>query len=181
MNSIPRLISPSEGEILFLEKSIGGWRPDRICHLGLARTFQVVRPFPEMTVYENVKAAAVFGKPGARAAAAVDQEIREILDSTGLSPKALQKSSALNLPDRKRLEMARTLATQPRLLLLDEVLAGLNPREVEEAIPLILSLNSQRKISLLRHDRPHGGLDHGRGHPGTGQPLPPPGRFSGAF
>jgi branched-chain amino acid transport system ATP-binding protein len=79
----------------------------------------------------------------------VDQEIIEILESTGLAPKALLKSSSLSLPERKRLEVARTLATQPRLLLLDEVLAGLNPREVEEAIPLILSLNSQRKISLL--------------------------------
>jgi len=142
-------LAPSEGEIIFLEKSIGGWRPDRICHLGMARTFQVVRPFPEMTVYENIKAAAVFGKPAGRTAAAVDQEIREILESTGLAPKAHLKSSSLNLPDRKRLEVARTLATQPRLLLLDEVLAGLNPREVEEAIPLILSLNSRKKISLL--------------------------------
>jgi branched-chain amino acid transport system ATP-binding protein len=142
-------LAPSEGEIIFLEKSIGGWRPDRICHLGMARTFQVVRPFLEMTVYENIKAAAVFGKPGGRTVAAVDQEIREILESTGLAPKAHQKSTSLNLPDRKRLEVARTLATQPRLLLLDEVLAGLNPREVEEAIPLILSLNNRRKITLL--------------------------------
>jgi ABC-type branched-subunit amino acid transport system ATPase component len=142
-------LAPSAGEILFLEQSIGGWRPDRICHLGMARTFQVVRPFPEMTVYENIKAAAVFGKPAKREAATVDQEIREILESTRLTPKALQKSGSLNLPERKRLEVARTLATRPRLLLLDEVLAGLNPREVEEAIPLILSLNRQRKISLL--------------------------------
>jgi branched-chain amino acid transport system ATP-binding protein len=142
-------LAPSEGEILFLEKSIGGWRPDRICHLGLARTFQVVRPFPEMTVYDNIKAAAVFGKPAKRAAVVVDQEIQEILENTGLTSKARQKSSSLSLPERKRLEVARTLATQPRLLLLDEVLAGLNPREVEEAIPLILSLNSRRNISLL--------------------------------
>ena len=102
-----------------------------------------------MTVYENIKAAAVFGKPARRAASAVDQEIREILESTGLAPKAHRPSSSLSLPERKRLEVARTLATQPRLLLSDEVLAGLNPREVEEAIPLILSLNSRRKISLL--------------------------------
>ncbi len=142
-------LTPSEGEILFSETSIGGWRPDRICHLGMARTFQVVRPFPEMTVYDNIKAAAVFGKPVKRAGAVVDQDIRDILEITGLAPKAVQKSSSLSLPERKRLEVARTLATQPRLLLLDEVLAGLNPREVEEAIPLILSLNSQRKISLL--------------------------------
>lgn len=142
-------LSPSEGEILFLNKSIGGWRPDRICHLGMARTFQVVRSFPEMTVFENIKAAAVFGKEARRAAAAVDREVREILENTGLAPKAHLISSSLSLPERKRLEVARTLATRPQLLLLDEVLAGLNPREVEEAIPLILSLNSRNKISLL--------------------------------
>lgn len=142
-------LSPSEGEINFLDKSIGGWRPDRICRLGMARTFQVVRPFPEMTVFENIKAAAVFGKKARRVAAAVDQEVREILENTGLAPKAHLLSGSLSLPERKRLEVARTLATQPRLLLLDEVLAGLNPREVEEAIPLILSLNSRNKISLL--------------------------------
>jgi branched-chain amino acid transport system ATP-binding protein len=142
-------LTPSEGEIIFLNKSIGGWRPDRICHLGMARTFQVVRPFPEMTVFENIKAAAVFGKEARRPAATIDQEIREILEDTGLTPKTKLLSGSLSLPERKRLEVARTLATQPRLLLLDEVLAGLNPREVQEAIPLILSLNSRRKISLL--------------------------------
>ncbi len=124
-------------------------RPDRICHLGMARTFQVVRPFPEMTVFENVKVAAVFGKPSKRPPSVVDQEIREILENTGLFSKAGRLASSLSLPERKRLEVARTLATQPKLLLLDEVLAGLNPREVEEAIPLIRSLNHQMKISIL--------------------------------
>ncbi|MCJ7832761.1 MAG: ABC transporter ATP-binding protein [Deltaproteobacteria bacterium] len=142
-------LSPSGGEIQFLKSSIGGMRPDRICHLGMARTFQVVRPFPEMTVFENVKVAAIFGKLSKRPPSVADQEVQEILESTGLFSQAGRLASSLSLPERKRLEVARTLATKPKLLLLDEVLAGLNPREVEEAIPLIRSLNNQMKISIL--------------------------------
>jgi branched-chain amino acid transport system ATP-binding protein len=135
-------LAPSHGEIRFMETPIAGMRSDKLCHLGIARTFQVVRPFLEMTVFENVKAAAVFGKPGRRAASEINREVDEILESTGLSPLAHHTSHSLSLPERKRLEVARTL-------LLDEVLAGLNPREVEEAIPFIRSLNIERKISIL--------------------------------
>jgi branched-chain amino acid transport system ATP-binding protein len=142
-------LAPSHGEIKFMKTSIAGMRPDKICHLGIARTFQVVRPFLEMTVFENVKAAAVFGKPDQRTTAEINQEVDEILESTGLTPLAHHISHSLSLPERKRLEVARTLATHPKLLLLDEVLAGLNPREVEEAIPFIRSLNTERKITIL--------------------------------
>lgn len=142
-------LNPSHGEIRFMETSIAGMRPDRLCHLGIARTFQVVRPFLEMTVFENVKAAAVFGKPDRRSAAETNREVNEILERTGIAPLAHHMAHSLSLPERKRLEVARTLATHPRLLLLDEVLAGLNPREVEEAIPFIRSLNTERKISIL--------------------------------
>jgi branched-chain amino acid transport system ATP-binding protein len=142
-------LTPSHGEIKLREISIAGMRPDKVCHLGMARTFQVVRPFLEMTVFENVKAAAVFGKPHLRSATDINQEVDKILEGTGLSPLAHHISHSLSLPERKRLEVARALATQPQLLLLDEVLAGLNPREVEEAIPFIRSLNIERKISIL--------------------------------
>ena len=142
-------LNPSHGEIRFMETSIAGMRPDRLCHLGIARTFQVVRPFLEMTVFENVKAAAVFGKPDRRPAAETNREVDEILQKTGIAPLAHHMAHSLSLPERKRLEVARTLATHPRLLLLDEVLAGLNPREVEESIPFIRSLNTERKISIL--------------------------------
>jgi len=124
-------------------------RPDRLCRLGIARTFQVVRPFLEMTVFENVKAAVVFGKPSRRTAGQTNQEVNEILERTGIARLSHHMAHSLSLPERKRLEVARTLATQPRLLLLDEVLAGLNPTEVEEAIPFIRSLNTERKISIL--------------------------------
>jgi branched-chain amino acid transport system ATP-binding protein len=142
-------LPPSHGEMRFMGIPISGMRPDKLCHLGIARTFQVVRPFLEMSVFENVKAAAVFGKPSRPNTAEIHREVEGILESTGLSPLAHHISHSLSLPERKRLEVARTLATHPKLLLLDEVLAGLNPREVEEAIPFIRSLNTERKISIL--------------------------------
>ena len=142
-------LPPSYGEIIFMETPIAGMRPDKLCHLGIARTFQVVRPFLEMTVFENVKAGAVFGKSNRRSAAEMNREVDKILEGTGLSPLTHHLSHSLSLPERKRLEVARTLATHPTLLLLDEVLAGLNPREVDEAIPFIRSLNTERKISIL--------------------------------
>lgn len=142
-------LAPTHGEMRFMGSVIAGMRPDKLCHLGIARTFQVVRPFLEMTVFENVKAAAVFGKPNRPAAAETNREVEDILESTGLSSFAHHISHSLSLPERKRLEVARTLATQPKLLLLDEVLAGLNPHEVEEAIPFIRSLNTERKITIL--------------------------------
>ena len=142
-------LAPTHGEMRFMGSGIAGMRPDQLCHLGIARTFQVVRPFLEMTVFENVKAAAVFGKPDRRPAAETNREVEDILESTGLSPLAHHISHSLSLPERKRLEVARTLATHPKLLLLDEVLAGLNPREVEEAIPFIRSLNTEKKITIL--------------------------------
>lgn len=142
-------LHPSQGEISFMGTPIAGMRPDKLCHLGIARTFQVVRPFLEMTVLENIKAAAVFGKPNRPSVAETNQEVDRILEDAGLSPLAHHLSHSLSLPERKRLEVARTLATHPKLLLLDEVLAGLNPREVEEAIPFIRSLNTEREITIL--------------------------------
>jgi len=142
-------LNPSHGEIKFMGTPIAGMRPDKLCHLGIARTFQVVRPFLEMTVFENVKAAAVFGKSNQPSAVETNREVGEILEGIGISPLAHHAAHSLSLPERKRLEVARTLATHPQLLLLDEVLAGLNPREVEEAIPFIRSLNTERKISIL--------------------------------
>jgi branched-chain amino acid transport system ATP-binding protein len=142
-------LPPSSGDLFFLSRPISGMRPDQICHLGMARTFQVVRPFLEMTVFENIKVAAVFGKRSKRSSALMDREVLDILEMTGLLSKAQQPAGSLSLPERKRLEVARTLATAPKLLLLDEVLAGLNPREVEEALPLIRSLNTERKITIV--------------------------------
>jgi branched-chain amino acid transport system ATP-binding protein len=142
-------LSPTNGEIRFEGSSIAGLGPNRLCHLGIARTFQTVRPFLEMTVFENVKAGGVFGKPGKRSSRQIHREVNEILESTGLAAFANHSPPSLSLPQRKRLEVARALATRPRLLLLDEVLAGLNPGEVKEALPFIQSVNVDREVTVL--------------------------------
>jgi branched-chain amino acid transport system ATP-binding protein len=142
-------LPPSEGEVHLEGRAVTGMRPDRLCHLGIARTFQIVRPFAELTVRENVAAAALYGKPERRPAAESARAVDEILATTGLAPQAGELARTLSLPQRKRLEVARALATRPKVLLLDEVLAGLNPRAVEEAIPLIRALNTERGITIL--------------------------------
>jgi ABC-type branched-subunit amino acid transport system ATPase component len=141
-------LAPTEGDVRFLGRPLAGLRPDHRCHLGLARTFQIVRPFPQMTVFENVEAAAMFGKAERRTRAAVAREVEDVLELTGLARQADQAARTLSLPERKRLEVARTLATRPRLLLLDEVLAGLNPRAVEDALPFIRKVN-ERGVTVL--------------------------------
>ncbi|HET7824514.1 MAG TPA: ABC transporter ATP-binding protein [Anaeromyxobacter sp.] len=142
-------LAPTDGEVRFRGRPITRLGPDRRCHLGIARTFQIVRPFAELTVRENVQAAAIYGKPGRRPAAEIARDVEEILVATGLAPQAAELARTLSLPQQKRLEVARALATRPAVLLLDEVLAGLNPRAVDEAIPLLRSLNEEHGIALL--------------------------------
>jgi len=139
----------TSGEIRFEGTTITNLRPRQLCNTGIARTFQVVRPFHDMTVYESVKAAAVFGNRAKRSNTVVQQEVDEILATTGLASMADRYPPALSLPQRKRLEIARALATCPKLLLLDEVLAGLNPIEVQGAMPFIRSLNTDHGITIL--------------------------------
>ena len=136
--------SITEGEILLRGQSIGGMRPDKICGLGVARTFQIVRPFRDMTVQENVYTAALFKANTARDAAMKHAD--RALEITGLAPFKNHLAGDLTLSRQKRLELARALSTGGELLLLDEIMAGLTPSEVEEVLVTLKDI--QREFSL---------------------------------
>jgi branched-chain amino acid transport system ATP-binding protein len=136
---------PSEGSIRFEGASLVGLRPHAICRLGLARTFQLVQPFAGLTTIENVMVGA-FNR--SRDVAAARRQAAEIVEFVGLGPRRDVPARHLTLADRKRLEVARGLATGPRLLLLDEVMSGLNPTEIEAIIGLIRRIHA-RGVSLL--------------------------------
>ena len=141
------------GEIRWRGDSISGRPPHRIASLGIGRTFQVVKPFASMTVRENAAVGALFGSaeahlPPKLAFARAD----EVLELVGLAGKAALPVTALTIPDRKRLEVARAVATKPRLLLLDEVMAGLNPVEVDEALEMVRAVHATGvTIVLIEH------------------------------
>jgi branched-chain amino acid transport system ATP-binding protein len=148
-NCISGFLRPDEGEILFEGKSLSGLQPHQICHLGMARTFQIVKPFLTISVLDNVMVGALNKENSTVKAKKASMEIIEFV---GLSEMAHQEAQGLPLPLRKRLELARALATQPKILLLDEVMAGLNPTEVDELIKLIKELNRQGiSIFLIEH------------------------------
>ena len=137
--------APSEGTIRFKGASVVGAKPHAICRRGLARTFQIVQPFVNLSALENVMVGA-FNRTGDVKAAR--QRAIEVLDFVGLGARRDVLARELTLSDRKRLEMARGLATRPELLLLDEVMSGLNPTEIEEIIGLIRRIHAQG-VSLL--------------------------------
>jgi branched-chain amino acid transport system ATP-binding protein len=145
-NMIAGVFSPDSGTIVLSGERINGLSPDRICRRGIGRTFQIVRPFPALSVEDNVVVAALLHRhlvPDARAHAG------EVLRQLDLYDKRAQRASGLTLPDRKRLELARALATDPKLLLLDEVMAGLNPVEVEEIIGMVRKIHATGVVILL--------------------------------
>lgn len=141
--------TPSTGQITFRGERIDRKRPDRICRRGIARTYQIVRPFAGMTVLENVMVGALFGAARERSGARARARALSILDAVGLQDRAQDPASALTLAGCKRLEVARALATGPRLLMLDEVLAGLTATEVAEALDMIRKLHREENLTLL--------------------------------
>ena len=140
---------PSAGTITFDGKRIEGRRPDQISRRGIARTFQIVRPFGELSVVENLAVGAMFGARQERSMERAEERAREILEDVGLSARAGDFASELTLAGRKRLEVARALATEPKLLMLDEVLAGLTPSEVNEAVTMIRDLQEKYRLTVI--------------------------------
>ncbi len=149
VNMISGTLMADGGELIFDGQPIGNLLPYRRAHLGIGRTFQVMKPFVGLTALENVAVGALFGFGGGqRSMAAARDDARQWLTFVGLGDRAEQKAGALSGPDRKRLELAKALALRPRLLLLDEVMAGLNAVEVEEVVNVIQEIR-QRGITIL--------------------------------
>ncbi|MCL5950935.1 MAG: ABC transporter ATP-binding protein [Chloroflexi bacterium] len=145
-NCISGFTRPTSGRVEFAGRDITGWLPEEVCHLGLARTFQVVRTFPDMSVLDNVLIGA-FARTVSRAEA--ERGAREVLELTGLASKAGLLGRNITIADKKRLELARALATHPRLLMLDEAMAGLNPAERQAAVELVRSIQAQGVTILM--------------------------------
>ena len=140
---------PSSGRIVYEGRPIAGLSPDRICRLGIARTFQIVKPFAGLTVRENVRTAALFGRVGLRHARDADRHAQPILDALGLAADADRPAAELTLSGQKRLEIARAVATGARLVLLDEVMAGLTPTEVAQMLETLRRIRRERGLTLL--------------------------------
>ncbi len=145
-NMIAGVFAPDAGSISFAGERIDGRPPEDVCRRGIGRTLQLVRPFPALSVEDNVIVGALLRHPHVEEARAQAHETLRRLD---LFDKRSQRASALTLPDRKRLETARALATRPRLLLLDEVMAGLRPTETDRMIAILRELNRDGLTILL--------------------------------
>lgn len=148
-NVVNGFYKPSQGEVFFRDRTISGLKPHQVCQQGIARTFQVVKPLQRMSVFDNVLASA-FLRATSRIEAA--ELALDILQFTGLSEERNTISKGLPLGMRKRLEIARALATQPELLLLDESFAGLNPTELNESIQIIRKIREKGiTIMIIEH------------------------------
>lgn len=142
MNVLSGVLRPTTGAVYYGEKKIADVPTHEVCRLGIARTFQIVKPFANLTVLENVAVGAMYGRDGAkRTTSRAFAAAYELLERVGMARIADRPASELTTPDRKRLEVAKALALDPEVLLLDEVMAGLNLAEVDEALRLLREIN----------------------------------------
>ena len=150
-NVINGIYPPDEGTIQFQGKNILGMKPYHLAHMGIARTHQIVRPLQELTVRENVMVGSCFGRENMPLGKSNNTAL-EVLEFVGLDDRADQLAGSLNVAQKKRLELARSLASRPYLLLLDEVLAGLNPSEIMPMVATIKKIRSQGvTIIMIEH------------------------------
>jgi branched-chain amino acid transport system ATP-binding protein len=145
-NMIAGALAPDGGTITFAGEPIQGLPADAVCRRGIARTFQIVRPFPALSVEDNVIIGALLHRHDVDAARA---QARTLLARLDLFDKRHRLAATLTLPDRKRLEVARALATGPRLLLLDETMAGLRPTETDRMVAILRALNRDSGLTIL--------------------------------
>jgi branched-chain amino acid transport system ATP-binding protein len=142
-------LKPERGTVTFQGKDITGLKPHKICKLGMVRTFQVTQPFAKLTTLENIMVGAYCRTSNRELASS---RAREIAKKVGMTAALDQSADSLTVAGRKRLELARSLATQPRLLLLDEVMAGLNPTEIDEIVDVIKKIRDTGvTIFLIEH------------------------------
>ena len=145
-NLIAGVHRPDSGEIHLAGRRISGLRPDGVCAAGIGRTFQLVKPFAGISVLDNVIVGALHRE---RSVAAARRRASEMLERLGLGGRADAPAAELNLADRRRLELARALATRPTLLLLDEVMAGLRPTEIDELVAVLQAIRREEGIAVL--------------------------------
>ena len=145
-NLIAGVFAPDAGRVRLDGEDITGFQPDAACRAGIGRTFQIVRPFPALTVLENVVIGAFRRRPRL---AEAEKLAMEVLDRLGLAARAKDQAKSLTLADRKRLETARALATGPKLLLLDEVMAGLRPTEIDVMVKSFAELSRDTGLTIL--------------------------------
>jgi branched-chain amino acid transport system ATP-binding protein len=148
-NTIGGVYRPNSGSIIFDKQDISGKLPHVICKMGIARTFQIVRPFLNMTNMENVMVGVMFGSKKGVAFKEASEKAKDCLEFVGLAEKKDLVTGSLTLANRKKIELAKALASSPKMVLLDEILAGLNPSEVEAAMGLIRRIRDVLKITVF--------------------------------
>jgi branched-chain amino acid transport system ATP-binding protein len=145
-NMIAGVFPPDTGDVLLDGQSLLGKRPDQICHAGVGRTFQIVRPFNDLSVQDNVAIGALAWTDDVKEAQDYALGVLKLL---GLDDKRHARPTGITLPDRKCLEVARALATKPKILLLDEVMAGLRPTETDRMVGVFRKLNDETGVTIL--------------------------------